>query len=199
MRKRNVYTIAGLACVAFLVGCSAGPHAVPEPVFTTVKPNSIAVMPVMNETVDMKAPEVVRPVVYDKVIAWGYESPSISMIDGVLAGHNIHEAGEVNQFTADELGKMLNVDAILYTTITDWSTKWLAVYSSQTVGLSFVLKSTIDNQVLWEGHYTYTQRAIAGNERQMVGLAVEAAVSPYRPLVRRTVNIIFRKLPYGGK
>jgi hypothetical protein len=198
MGKRVLYLLAGLTYAMLVTGCG-GSHVPQVPEFGAIKPNSIAVMPVMNETVDMKAPEVVRPVVYDKVIAWGYESPPIGMVDGILAAHNIHEAGEVNQFTTKELGEMFSVDAILYTTITDWSTKWLAVYASQTVGLRLELKSTEDNQVLWENQYTYTERAIAGNERQMVGLVVGAAVSPYRPLVRRVVNTMFRKLPYGGR
>lgn len=199
MKKRVLYLLAGLAYTALVAGCSGGAHAPQVPEFGAVRPNSIAVMPVMNETVDMKAPDVVRPIVYDKVIAWGYESPSTGMVDEILAKHDIHEAGEVNQFTAKELGEMFSVDAILYTTITDWSTKWLAVYASQTVGLRLELKSTKDNQVLWENQYTYTERAIAGNERQMVGLVVGAAVSPYQPLVHRVVNTMFRKLPYGGR
>ena len=198
MRKRVLYLLAGLTYAALVAGCS-GRSAPRVPEYGAIRPNSIAVMPVMNETVDMKGPEVVRPIVYDKVIAWGYESPPISTVDEILTGHDIHEAGEVNQFTAKELGEMFSVDAILYTTITDWSTKWLAVYASQTVGLRLELKSTKDNRVLWENQYTYTKRAIAGNERQMVGLAVGAAVSPYQPIVRRVVNTMFRKLPYGGR
>ncbi len=199
MRKRVLYLLAGVAYAALVAGCAGGPHAAPVPEFGAIRPNSIAVMPVMNETVDMKAPDVVRPIVYNKVIDWGYESPPSSMIDEILAKHNIREAGEVNQFTAKELGEMFSVDAILYTTITDWSTTWLAVYASQTVGLRLELKSTKDNQVLWENKYTYTERAIAGNEKQMVGLAVGAAISPYQPLVHKVVNRIFRKLPYGGR
>ena len=102
---------------------------------------------------------------------------------------HIHEAGEINQFTAQQLGEMFSVDAILYTTITDWSTTWLAIYASQTVGLRFELRSTKDNQLLWDGHDTVTERSIAGNERQIVGLAVAASLSPYQPIVQKTVNL----------
>ncbi len=195
--NRRLFYIGSLGiAVALMAGC-AGTHAASAPHYSRPMPYSIAVMPVMNETVDMKAPDVVRPIVYQKVIDWGYDSPSLRTIDEILTQNHIHEAGEVNQFTAVQLGEMFSVDAILYTTITDWSTTWLAIYASQTVGLRFELRSTKDNQLLWEGHYTVTERAIAGNERQMVDIAVAASISPYQPIVRKTVNIIFRKLPYG--
>ena len=196
MKKTFIYIGSLAAAAALLAGC-AGKHAASIPNYGPPMPYSIAVMPVMNETVDMKAPGVVRPIVYQKVIDWGYASPSLQTVDEILAQHHIHEAGEINQFTAQQLGEMFSVDAILYTTITDWSTTWLAIYASQTVGLRFELRSTKDNQLLWDGHDTVTERNIAGNERQIVGLAVAASLSPYQPIVHKTVNRIFRKLPYA--
>ena len=196
MKQIVFYTGLLAAAVALTAGC-AGKHAASIPKYSPPMPASIAVMPVLNETVDMKAPGVVRPIVYQKVTDRGYTSPSLQTVDEILAQHNIHDAGEVNQFTAQQLGEMFSVDAILYTTITDWSTTWLAIYASQTVGLQFELRSSKDNQLLWHGHKTITERQIAGNERQMVGLAVSASLSPYQPLVRKTVNRIFRELPYA--
>ncbi len=196
MKKTFIYIGSLVAAVALLAGC-AGKRAASIPNYGPPMPDSIAVMPVMNETVDMKAPGVVRPIVYQKVIDRGYASPSLQTVDEILAQHHIHEAGEINQFTAQQLGEMFSVDAILYTTITDWSTTWLAIYASQTVGLRLELRSTKDNQLLWDGHDTVTERSIAGNERQIVGLAVAASLSPYQPLVQKTVNRIFRKLPYA--
>ncbi len=197
MKEKLFYITASVMAIALIAGCSIGPHYTLIQSYNQLMPSSIAVIPVMNETVDMKAPDVVRPIVYQKVINWGYESPSLQMIDEILSQNHIHEAGEINQFTAQQLGEMFSVDAILYTTITDWSTTWLAVYASQTVGLKFELRSAKDNQLLWEGQYTLENRAIAGNKRQMAALAVISALSPYQPLVYEAVNIIFRKLPYG--
>jgi hypothetical protein len=196
--KRSLFYITPIViAMAVIAGCAMGAHYTLIPNYNQFMPNSIAVIPVMNDTVDMKAPDIVRPVVYQKVVNWGYESPSLQMIDNVLSQKHIHEAGEINQFTAQQLGEMFSVDAILYTTITDWSTTWLAVYASQTVGLKLELRSAKDDRLLWEGQYTLAERAIAGNKRQMAALAVISAISPYQPLVYETVNIIFRKLPYG--
>jgi len=160
-----------------------------------IMPNSILVLPPMNNTVDMSAPDVVWPIVHNVIIRRGYQSPSIDYVKKVLEEHNIHYAGEINMYTPEELGKMFNADAILYTTITDWSTTWLLVYASQTVGLQFVLKSATDGDVLWQNQYTQTERGIATNPKQMAELAVGAAVSPYTPIARDVVNIAFSRFP----
>ncbi len=197
MNRILFYIFLTLTGILITAGCSIGLHATVVPDYKAIRPNSIAVLPVANDTVDMKAPDVVRPIVYQKVIEWGYESPTPQLISQILSKHKIRYAGEVNQFTPKQLGEMFNVDAILYTTITDWSTTWLAVYASQTVGLKLKLRSAKDNRILWEGQYTYTKRAIATNNRQMIDVAIGAALSPYQPLVRRAVNRVFKKLPYG--
>ncbi len=196
--NRGLFSIPVVVLALFAsAGCSMGPHAVLVPAFTGIMPDMIAVMPVLNDTVDMKAPGVVRPLVERTVFDWGYDTVPPGVVDSVLAEHHIHEAGEINQFTPEELGMMFSADAILYTTITDWSTTWLAIYASQTVGLKFELKSAKNNQVLWEGQYTLEKRAVAGDRREIAALAVMSALSPYQPLAERTINIIFKKLPYG--
>ncbi len=160
-----------------------------------IMPNTILVLPPMNNTVDMSAPDVVWPIVRNNIIKRGYNAPPIEYVKKVLEEHDIHYAGEVNMYTPEELGKMFNADAILYTTITDWSTTWLVVYASQTVGLQFVLKSAVDGDVLWQNHYTETQRGFAANPKQMAELAVGAAVSPYAPLAQNVAGIAFARFP----
>lgn len=160
-----------------------------------IMPNTILVVPPMNNTVDMSAPDVVWPMVHNIIIRKGYNAPPIEEVKNTLKEHDIHYAGEINIFTPQELGKMFNANAILYTTITDWSTTWLLVYASQTVGLQFVLKSAEDGSILWENHYTETERGVATNPKQMAELAVGAAISPYAPLARSVVNIAFSRFP----
>jgi hypothetical protein len=162
-----------------------------------IMPDSILVLPPMNNTVDMKAPDVVWPIVHYNITERGYQSPPIDTVKQVLEQHHIHYAGEINIYSPEELGKMFHVDAVLYTTITDWSTTWLALYASQTVGLQFVLKSAKDGQLLWENHYKQTERGLAFSPKQMTELAVGAALSPYTPLAKQVVGMAFARFPLG--
>ncbi|MCL4477589.1 MAG: DUF799 family lipoprotein [Deltaproteobacteria bacterium] len=195
MRNNKNKVYLAIIAILFTISCATIPKNFgPE----RIMPSSILVIPPMNDTVDLSAPDVVWPIVHNQIIVRGYKSPSIAFVKQVLLQHHIHYAGEINMYTPEELGKMFDVDAVLYTTITDWATTWLIVYASQTVGLQFVLKSAKDGQLLWKNHYTDTERGVAVNPRQMAALAIGAAVSPYTPMARRVVNIAFSRFPLSN-
>jgi hypothetical protein len=59
----------------------------------------------------------------------GYETPAISHVDNTLQEKEIREAGQVNSLTSQEIRKFLGVDALLYTTVTEFNTAYLVAYS----------------------------------------------------------------------
>ena len=77
----------------------------------------------------------------------------MAVIDEKLLEKEIREAGQINTLTPQELGKLLGVDAVLYTTVTEFSTTYLLAYASMTVGARFELRDAKTGEKLWESDH----------------------------------------------
>jgi hypothetical protein len=188
-----------LGIAVSLAACAGGPRYSVHPDYKSAAPRSVAVLPVLNETVNLKAPEVFRPILQNKLSLKGYESPPIVFIDGKLLEKEIREAGQINTLTPQELGKLLGVDALLYTTVTEFSTTYLLTYGSMTVGARFELMSAKTGERLWESEHQVKKRKLATDTKSMEETAKFAVLQSYTPLVRQVVNASFAALPDGPR
>lgn len=162
-------------------------------------PRSVAVLPVQNETVDMDAPRAFRPELFSMISRKGYVSPPTAEIDSKLAERNIREAGQLGSMTPQEIGKLLNVDAVLYTTVTEWSTVYLVVYASIKVGGRFQLIDTKTGEQLWESEHGVAERKFGLDEDDMKETLAFAALQAYDPYIQSVINTAFSTLPNGPK
>lgn len=194
MNRRKIVILGfllGLAAVA--AGCAAVANHSMVPDYKARTPRSIAVLPVMNETVSLKAPEIFRPMVYNKLSGKGYETPVISSVDSRLLEKEIREAGQIHTLPPQELGKLLGVDALLYTTVTEFSTTYLVAYASMTVSARFELKDAKSGEKLWDSDHAVKERKL--------GLSMEtlkfAALQSYQPYVEQVISASLATLPDG--
>jgi hypothetical protein len=183
--------------VTLMAGCAGGAHFSLVPDYKDKPPRSIAVLPVLNETVNLKAPEEFRSLVHPKIATKGYETPSIAGIDKKLQEKGIHEAGQVNSLTPQELGKLLGVDAILYTTVTEFSTAYLVAYSSMTVGARFELKDAKTGEKLWESEHRVKESKLGLDQKAMEETVKFAALQSYAPYCKKVTDACFATLPNG--
>ncbi len=199
MKKKRKMALRSLLLtgIALCLGCAAGaPHTV-VPDYKDRAPRSVAVLPVLNETVSLKGPEMFRPLLLNKLSMKGYETPSLSVIDGRLREKDIREAGQVNTLTPQELGKLLGVDALLYAYVTEFSTTYIVAYASMTVGARFELKDTKTGEKLWDSDHQVKESKF-GLDQKTVGDALQfAAGQSYVPYVQRVVDESFQTLPDG--
>jgi hypothetical protein len=186
-----------LVGVVFGLGCAAGaPHTV-APDYKDRAPRSVAVLPVLNETVSLKGPEILRPFLLNKLSMKGYETPSLSVIDGRLREKDIREAGQVNTLTPQELGKLLGVDALLYAYVTEFNTTYLVAYASMTVGARFELKDTKNGEKLWDSEHQVKETKF-GLDSKSVGDTMQfAAGQSYVPYAQKVIDESFNTLPNG--
>ncbi|MBI5969131.1 MAG: hypothetical protein HY882_14895, partial [Deltaproteobacteria bacterium] len=97
MGKRKTFIMISFLTLTLLtVSCAGRPHHSLVPDYKARPLRSIAVLPVLNETVSLKAPEIFRPLLHNRVSLKGYETPSTSTIDGRLLEKEIREAGQIN-------------------------------------------------------------------------------------------------------
>ncbi len=180
-----------------IMGCAGKPHYSLVTDYTAKPPRSIAVLPAQNETVNLKAPEEFRPLVHSKISVKGYETPGIAEIDRKLQGKGIHEGGQIHSLTPQELGKLLGVDAVLYTTITELSTTYLLAYASIKVGARFELKDAKTGEKLWESEHRVTESKVGLDKKAMEESAKFAALQAYAPYNKKVTDACFATLPDG--
>ena len=201
MKKKGKIILGPLLLmgVALGLGCAGGAHHSVAPDYKDRAPRSIAVLPILNETVSLKAPEMFRPILLNKVSLKGYETPPLAFIDGRLREKEIREAGQVNTLTPQELGNLLGVDALLYAYVTEFSTTYLLAYASMTVGARFELKDTKTGEKLWESDHQVKESKLGLDQKSLGDTMQFAAGQAYAPYAQKVVDESFQTLPNGPR
>jgi|YelNatPaOPRAMG01_1025707.scaffolds.fasta_scaffold35857_4 hypothetical protein len=181
MKRRRL--AMGIITLIFLISCATPQHLLVED-YKNRNLRSIAVLPVQNETPHLQAPEIFRPIVYQKIREKGYESPAFSFIDSKLAEKGIRDAGQIHSLTPQDLGKLLGVDALLYTTVTEFSTTYLIAYASITVGAKYELRDARTGEILW--HADHRVKDMKGGTEQSLKFALQKSYTPYAQKVTET-------------
>jgi len=198
MKKQKMFILGFLlALSALAANCAGGAHHSLAPDYKSRLPRSIAILPVLNETVNLKAAEVFQPILHKKLSQKGYETPGVSFIDRRLLEKEIREAGQINTLSLQDLGKLLGTDALLYTTITEFSTTYLLAYASMTVGARFELKDAKTGEKLWESDHQVKERRVGKDHKSMEDALKFAAFQSYAPYVEKVINASFVSLPNG--
>lgn len=160
-------------------------------------PRSIAVLPVQNESVNLQAPEILRPIVHQKIRQKGYETPALSFVDSKLAERDIREAGQIHSLPPQQLGKLLGVDALLYTTVTEFSTTYLVAYAAIIVGARFELRSAGTGELLWQADHQVKDIKVGVDQKRMQETLKFAVQQPYTPYCQKVTDICLATLPNG--
>jgi len=156
----------------------------------------IAVLPPANLTADLDAPDLFRPVVESELRVRGYSIVTPEEIDAKLSDLGVHYAGQLAEFTPEELGEILDADALLYTTVTDLKTVYLVAYSQITVGGRFELVHAQDGKRLWLWEDSVTDARVALRKEDIVETTAFIFV-PYKPYIEILVRRAFNTLPHG--
>jgi len=149
MINKVVYIL--LIITVLLTGC------VYKPVYLMpnfAPPARIAVLPFANNTVDMAGPEVLRKLAIKKMESKGYILEETDTIDSKLREEGITNAGQLQSITDEELGKLFNVDAVLYGTVLEFNYTTLGIYYKRAVKARFKLVNTHTGETIWEDERT---------------------------------------------
>jgi hypothetical protein len=144
MKKGYIYI---LICIILLTGCAI------KPVFLVpnyTPPTTIAVLPFMNDTVDLDGPILLRKLATEKLESKHYSVKPVDQVDQLLNEEGITNAGQLPAMTPQELGKTLGVDAVLYGRVIEFKYTTLGIYFKRAVKVQFKLVSTQTGDTLWE-------------------------------------------------
>ncbi|MBW2569078.1 MAG: DUF799 family lipoprotein, partial [Deltaproteobacteria bacterium] len=172
MRKRNRIITRFLLLIIILVslylaGCVAagkktaiisdikiafkGTYKV-DPYMEKHMPRTIAVLPFINESKSQKGAEVVRRGFYNHLSSLPYKDMELFRIDHLLKKAGLVDPVDVHKMPPEKLKKILNVDAIIFGTISNFDKLFAGIYSQVSVGAEIKMYDT-EGHFLWSGKH----------------------------------------------
>ena len=146
-------------------------------------------MPVRNMESDAGTASVMRAKLIEELYFKGYPKIPPKWIDERLAA--VPAGG--GDLSPQMLGKMLNVDAVLYTTLKEGRTSITLIYSPIAVEAEFELKSASTGESLWRVHYRVVHRNY-GFSRKSLELKSSQV---YESAIQEVLNRALETLPDG--
>jgi len=187
MMRSNVKLIRH-TIVLFLVILAAGCATVQKDYtkFNAASPHSILIVPVVNKSVDVTAPDYFLSTIAVPVAEQGYYVFPVNLVKRVLEDDGLSDADMVHNAPTARLCSLFGADAVLYVTIEKWEAKYLLLTTQVTVALAYSIKDGKTGDTLWEDRetmvYSPQNNQNTGNPvATLVVMAVQAAVTKAAP------------------
>lgn len=201
----------GAAALALLAGCAKN-YFIPTADFLADnyearRPTTVAVLPIENETTDMDAPDLVRELMTTELAENGYDTLSTNVITNALRDEGITDAGQLSAISTEELGQILDADALLYGRITTFRHFITGIYNERAVDVRFRLVDIHFNQRLWENEVRVANKQLSTEVKDIkealisnvVGRIVEKTIrKPLLPESKQMVTTQLATLPWGS-
>ncbi|MFM0052781.1 DUF799 domain-containing protein [Caballeronia grimmiae] len=173
------------ASVSGMVACAPVPVHNDYSAFRHSDPHSILVVPVVNRSVDVDAPDYFLSTISKPLAERGYYVFPVNLTKRVMEDDGLGDADLVHANDPTALGKMFGADSIMYITINRWDAQYAVLATSVTVDLSYALKSGTTGETLWTHKQTMVyspQASTAGNPLAMlIAAAITAAIAKAKP------------------
>lgn len=183
-----------LVCAAAvgLSGCITPPPKADFARFRAANPHSILVVPAINKSVNVDAPDYFLSTISEPLANRGYYVFPVNMVRSVMADDGLSDANLVHAGDPHRLGELFGADAIMYISIERWDARYVVFSTSVTVELSYRLNSAVTGEEIWRNHQIVVYQPQGNNNGGLAGLlanAIAAAITKaapnYVPLARQ--------------
>ncbi|WP_417482535.1 DUF799 domain-containing protein [Maricaulis sp.] len=210
--KPGLPLIATLAIATFTVAGCATPTPPPSydySAFRAETPRSILVLPTLNNTLNVDAPDYFLSTLSAPFAERGYYVFPAHMVKSTLEESGLADPGPLYEADTTRLGELFGCDMALYVAINRWDSQYVVLVTQTTVEFEYQLRSCQTNETMWTHTEAMTyspQASSSGNPladlvAQAVVAAMEKAAPNYMPLARQAnlyaVNRGGRGLPAG--
>jgi len=166
-----------LACAAALLGGCATPPTFDYSAYRGSRPQSILVLPPVNNSPDVNATFSVLSQVTHPLAESGYYVMPVSLVAETFKQNGVSEPAEMHAIDRAKLREIFGADAALYLTVTKYGTTYMVFDSAAVVSASAKLVDLKTGQELWSGSATASSSEQNNNNQGgLVGLLVTAVV-----------------------
>jgi hypothetical protein len=188
---RGFRLIILLLLLIFPAGCAGKiPHML-APDYGNKGTRLVAVLPIRNMNSDAGVASELRAKLIEELYFKGYPKVQSKWIDERL--NAVSAAGREGDPSPQSLGKMLNVDAVLYTTLKEGRTSVSPLYSPVAVEAEFELKSAKTGESLWRVQYRTVHRNYGFSRKSLELKSCQA----YDPAIQEVLTRVLETLPDG--
>lgn len=183
--------------IFLLQGCMTQPEYHYSKFFEN-HPRSVLVIPPFNESTAVDAPILFNTTVSMPFSEKGYYVFPVFLTKDVLMDMGLSDEGVLKEAPIQRFKDVFGADAVLYITIKQWVTTYLAISSSVTVEAKYKLVDTNTEETIWERTEEVFHQSGGSSLLEMaVSAAINAMFTDYRPLARRT-NLQVLSKPGAG-
>lgn len=195
-----------LGTLAVLTGCATHPVAKKDYAeFRKASPRSVLIVPVINRSVDVDAPDYFLSTIARPIAERGYYVFPINLVKRVMEDDGLADADMVHNGDTARLASLFGADSVLYISIERWDSKYAVLATVTTVELAYTLKSGSSGQELWKHKEKIaydpgaqqTQGGLAGLIAKAVVAAMEKAKPNYMPLARQANGLAVYRAGQG--
>ena len=170
-----------------LSACATAPVATKSYAnFRSENPRSILVVPTLNNTLSVTAPDFFLSTVSRPFAERGYYVFPAQMVKEVLNSDGLSDAGLVHSADPTRLGSLFGCDSVLYIDIQQWDSKYVVISTTTTVKFDYSLKSCKTGAILWSDTQTMAYSPQSSNSSAsplaaLIATAVAAAIEKGAP------------------
>ena len=184
---------------ATLIGCSSTPVKKDLSAFNAAAPRSILVVPVVNKSLDVDAPDYVLSTLSVPLAEKGYYVFPVNTAKFVLEQEGFYEGERIHQQSPEILAKLFGADAVLYVTIKQWDAQYVFVTTTVTVEFDYRMVAK-DGTEIWAAtqsmQYSPQNNNNSGSPiADLISIVVSAAITRaapnYLPLTQQANQKVF--------
>ena len=181
--------------VLFLAGCVNAPVKKDLSAFVTAAPRSILVVPIVNKSLDVDAPNYLLSTLSIPLAEKGFYVFPVNTAKFVLEQEGYYEGEQVHKQSPAELAKLFGADAVLYVTINRWDAQYALLTTTVTVEFDYRIVSRDGSEIwqtkqrmIYQPQNTNTGNVIANLVAAAVTAALTRASPNYLPLAQQANN-----------
>ncbi|MDQ5984637.1 MAG: hypothetical protein CSYNP_00332 [Syntrophus sp. SKADARSKE-3] len=159
-------------------------------------PILVAVLPFVNVSDSQQGSQEVRKGFYNHFSSLPFKDMELYRVDNLLAKAGLTDPVVINKKTAQELGKILGVDAVVYGEISNFDKLFAVLYSQVSVGAKVRMVDTKSGEVLWTGEHVVRihEGGLSTNPIGIVATIVATAMNVRDIQLLRACDDLFREM-----
>ncbi|WDT85862.1 DUF799 domain-containing protein [Alteromonas sp. 009811495] len=174
----TIRLISIMTMLVALTACVSMPPAHDYTAFKAANPQSVIVLPPVNNTPEVVAPYSVMTQLATPIAESGYYVFPVAIVNQTFANNGLTEATDIHAVPPTKLNEIFGADTALYVTIEDYGTSYVVISSETRVTVTASLVDLRSGEMLWTGKASASSAEQQNsNSGGLVGMLVQAAVS----------------------
>jgi len=188
-------TGGGAGVVAKVKQAFEGTYTV-DPYMEKNKPRTIAILPFVNEAKSQEGNEIVRRGFYNHFSSLPFKDMELVQTDHLLRKSGLYDPESLGSLPPGKLKEILNVDAVVYGTISNFDKLFAGIYSQVSVGAEIRMYEAATGNFLWSGEHVVRihQGSLPTSPIGLISSIISAAMNIRDVQLLRACDDLFRDM-----